>query len=47
MFSARVAEFFRLHPIGVLFLVLCRCVVPVLAIIALQRDDFAHQPGPF
>ncbi len=47
MFSARIAELFRFHSIGVLLLVLCCCVVPILAIIALQRDDFAHSDGPF
>jgi uncharacterized sodium:solute symporter family permease YidK len=47
MLSARIAELFRFHSIGVLLLVLGCCVVPILAIIALQRDDFAHSAGPF
>jgi uncharacterized membrane protein len=47
MLSARVAEFFGLHSIRMLLLVLCCCVVPILAIIALQRNDFAHSAGPF
>src|ERR1700730_925407 len=47
MLSARVAEFFGLHSIRMLLLVLCCCVVPILAIVALQRDDFAHSTGPF
>jgi hypothetical protein len=46
VFPARITEFLRLHPVGVLFLVFCRRIVPVLAIIALQRDDFAHQAAP-
>src|SRR5260370_124845 len=46
MFSARITEFLRFHPVGMLFFVLGRRVVPVLAIIALQRDNFAHQSGP-
>jgi hypothetical protein len=47
MLSARIAELFGFHSIGMLLLVLCCCVVPILAIIALQRDDFAHSAGPF
>jgi hypothetical protein len=47
MLSARIAKLFGFHPIGMLLLVLCCCVVPILAIIALQRNDFAHSAGPF
>jgi hypothetical protein len=47
MFSARIAELLRLHPIGMLLFVLCRGVISVLAIIALQRDDLAHSAGPY
>jgi hypothetical protein len=46
MLSARIAELFGFHPIGMLLLVLCCCVVPILAIIALQRNDFAHSAKP-
>ena len=35
MLSARGAEFFGLHSIRMLLLVLCCCVVPILAIVAL------------
>jgi hypothetical protein len=47
MFAARIAELLRLHPFGVLLLVFRRCVVAVLAIRALQRDDFSHALIPF
>jgi hypothetical protein len=39
---ARVAELFGLHPVGMLFLVFRRRVIPILTIVALQRDDFSH-----
>jgi hypothetical protein len=44
LLPARVAELLRFHPFGVLLLVLRRRVVAVLAIPALQRNDFAHKP---
>ena len=47
LLAARIAEFLRFHPLGVLLLVLRRCVVAVFAIAALQRDDFAHELEPF
>jgi hypothetical protein len=40
--SARVAEFLCLHPVGMLLFILGRRVIPVLAVIALQSDNFAH-----
>src|SRR5271168_3621903 len=46
MFAARIAKLLRLHAFGVLLLLL-RCVVAVLAIRALQRDDFSHDLIPF
>jgi hypothetical protein len=46
VFSARIAELLGLHSVGMLLFVLCRRVIPVLAIVALQRDDFAHSAGP-
>jgi non-ribosomal peptide synthetase component E (peptide arylation enzyme) len=46
MLSACIAELFRLHAIAMLFFVLRRGVIPVLAIIALQGDDFAHPLRP-
>jgi hypothetical protein len=39
---ARVAEFLCFQPVGVLLPVLGGRVVPVFAIVALQRDDFSH-----
>jgi hypothetical protein len=47
LLAARVAELLRFHPLGVFLLVLRRCVVAVLAIPALQRNDFAHRLIPF
>jgi len=47
MFAARIAKLLRLHAFGVFLLVLRRCVVAVLAISALQRDDFPHDLIPF
>lgn len=41
--ATRPAKLPRLEPIGVLFPILGRRVIPVLAIVALQRDDFAHR----
>jgi hypothetical protein len=42
LFAARVAKLLRFHPLGMLLLVLRRRVIAVLAIAALQRNDFAH-----
>jgi hypothetical protein len=42
MFPASVTEFLGLQPVRMLFPVLRGGVVPVLAIVALQGDDFAH-----
>jgi hypothetical protein len=39
---ARIAELFGFHPVGMLLLIFGRRIIPVFAIIALQRDDFAH-----
>jgi hypothetical protein len=39
---ARIAKLLRLQTIGVLLLILCRCVVAVFAIPALQRNGFPH-----
>jgi hypothetical protein len=47
VFAARIAELLRLHALGVLLLVLSSRVVAVLAIAALQRDDFSHDLIPF
>jgi hypothetical protein len=46
MFTARIAKLPRLHSFRVLFLVLRRRVVAVLAIPALQRNDFSHNLPP-
>jgi len=47
LLAARVAKLLSFHPLGVLLLVFCRRVVAVLAIPALQRNDFAHRLIPF
>jgi hypothetical protein len=47
LLAARVAELLRFHPLGVLLLVLRRCVIAVFAIAALQRNGFAHDSIPF
>jgi hypothetical protein len=41
--AARLAEFLRLQPVGVFLAILGGRVVPVFAIVALQRNDFAHR----
>jgi hypothetical protein len=43
---ARIAELRRLEPVLMLLPVLGRRVVPVLAIVALQRNDFSHSRLP-
>jgi len=43
---ARVAKFLGLHPVRMLLPVLGSRVVPVLALVALQRDDFSHRSNP-
>src|SRR5277367_923439 len=45
--AARIAKLPSLDALGVLLLVLGRCVIAVFAIAALQRDDFSHGPIPF
>jgi hypothetical protein len=40
--AARIAKLPGLHPVGMLLLILGGRVVAVLAIPALQRDDFPH-----
>ena len=42
MFPARVAKFLRFQPVLMFLPVLGSRVVPVFAIVALQRDNFAH-----
>jgi hypothetical protein len=41
--AARIAELLGFHAIGMLLPILGRRVVPVFAIVALQRNDFSHQ----
>ena len=40
--AARLAKFLRFHPVGMLLPIFGGRVIPVFAIVALQRDDFAH-----
>ena len=40
--AARVAKLLRLQPVGMFFPILGRRVIPVFAIVALQRNNFAH-----
>jgi hypothetical protein len=40
--AARLAKFLRFQPVGMLLPILGGGVVPVFAIVALQRYDFAH-----
>src|SRR6266446_887999 len=47
MFSTRIAKFLCLHPVGMLLFVLGGRVIPVLTIVALQGNDFAHSAGLF
>jgi hypothetical protein len=42
MFPASVAKFLGLQPVRMFFPVLGGGVVPILAIVALQGDDFTH-----
>jgi hypothetical protein len=44
--AARIAELPCFHAFGMLLLVLRRRVVAVLAIAALQRNDFSHDLNP-
>src|SRR5258708_2482500 len=44
-FSVWLAKCLRLQPVGMLLPILGGRVIPVLAIVALQRDDFAHEPS--
>jgi hypothetical protein len=46
MLAAPVAELFRLHPVGMLFLIFCRRVISVFAVVALHGDNFAHRCSP-
>jgi hypothetical protein len=41
--AARFAKFLRFQPVGMLLPILGGGIVPVFAIIALQRYDFAHK----
>jgi hypothetical protein len=41
--AARIAKFLRFHPVGMLLPILGGGVIPVFAIVALQRNDFAHK----
>src|SRR5437016_1864587 len=43
LLPARIAELLRFQPLGVLLFIFRRCVVAVLAIAALQRNDLAHR----
>ena len=40
--AASVAKLLRLQPVGMFFPILGGRVIPVLAIVALQSNDFAH-----
>jgi hypothetical protein len=42
LLAAGVAKLPRFQPFGVFLFVFCRCVVAVLTIPALQRDNFPH-----
>jgi hypothetical protein len=42
LLAARIAELLRFQPFGVFLFVFGRCVVAVLTIPALQRDNFPH-----
>jgi hypothetical protein len=41
--AARFAKFLRFHPVGMLLPILGGRIIPVFAIVALQRYDFAHR----
>src|SRR5258708_12585727 len=43
--AARIAKLLRFHPVGMLLPILGGRVIPVFAIVALQRDDFSHRPS--
>src|SRR6266478_7253162 len=43
--AARITKLLRLHPVGMLLPIFGGRVIPVFAIVALQRDDFAHKPS--
>jgi hypothetical protein len=41
--AARIAKLLGFHPVGMLLPILGGGVIPVFAIVALQRNDFAHK----
>jgi hypothetical protein len=43
--AARIAKLLRFHPVGMLFPILGGRIIPVFAIVALQRNDFSHKPS--
>jgi hypothetical protein len=43
MVAARAAKLLQLQPVLILLLVLRRCIVAVLAVTALQSNNFAHR----
>src|SRR5262249_20767934 len=47
LFPARIAELLGLHTFRMLLLVLRRGVIAILALTALQRNDFPHRSNPF
>src|SRR3981081_1877831 len=40
--AARIAKLLRFHPVGMLLPIFGGRVIPIFAIVALQRNDFAH-----
>jgi hypothetical protein len=46
MLAATVAKLLRFEALGMLLLVLRRCVVAIFAIAALQRNNFPHRCSP-
>jgi 1,4-dihydroxy-2-naphthoate octaprenyltransferase len=44
---AGTAKLLGLHPLGMLLLIFCRGVIPVLAITTLQSNDFPHFSNSF
>ena len=43
----RLTKLLRLQPVGMLLAILARRVISILALVALQRDDFSHDRKPF
>jgi hypothetical protein len=47
LLAAGIAKFLGFQPLGMLLLILCGGVIPILAVTTLQRNNFPHFSNPF